>query len=379
MSLRTLPHPDSITTANFEVYEGYPSPDDPSPDESPKVPVPLPGFHTYPVGEKLLEDSELAATVTTAANKQVFVAHPALNQVWVRDERIGRGGVGTIFREYLHSGAATPRSRVVKKQVDVDGKPASTPDEIKNELSLLLFFSQSSRPDLFTRCHGWFMEEDTHLVIAMELLSHDLEDHMEHLGRPIAEPDARPIVRQVLAALAFMHENNVSHRDVKLNNIMIATKPTAEAPETRWSVRLGDFGLSQYHADPKTPTKGEINTHGTPTYKAPELFHQFDPEHGEEPTLLRFEAKADIWALGITVYRMLTRVPPVEISPGDDDPAALRMYCKQGPPVRPLDWWGVSELGRAFIWRLTQPSQKNRPTAADALEHSVWVNGTVWE
>lgn len=364
----------------------------PSAGVSPEEWVPLQGFHTYPEGEKLVEDSKLAATVTTvttvtaattgatattgAKKKQVFVAHPALNQVWARDERtLGSGGAGQIFREYLQSDDPNPPARVVKKQVTAGTNQAlCTPDQIKNELSLLLFFSQSSRPDLFTRCHGWFME-DTHLVIAMDLLHCDLERYMQQLNRSIPEADVRPIVRQVLAALAFMHEKNITHRDVKLNNIMIATKPTAEAPETPWSVRLGDFGLSQYHAHPERRTRRAITTHGTPTYMAPELFHQFDPEHGEEPTLLGFEAKADIWALGITVYRMLAGVEPYDVAPGDDDPAALREFCEDGPWEEPYDWWGVSEPGRGFVRRLTQRSQRNRPTAANALQYSMWVNG----
>lgn len=376
MSLPSLPHPENITTANFERYTDYPSPDNRSPDESPKVPDPLPGFHTYLGGGILLADSQLAATVTTAANNEVFVAHPTLSQVWCRDERIGRGGAGLVFREYLlHSGADNPPARAVKKQVTRlgDAAASTTPDEIKNELSLLLFFSQSSRPDLFTRCDGWFME-GPHLMIVMELLSFDLEEHMERTGGPIAEFDARTIVRQVLEALSFMHENDVSHRDVKLNNIMIATRPTPASPSTPWSVRLGDFGLSQYHADPTLVPDDHINTSGTPAYKAPELFHQLEPE---EDTLLLFEAKADIWALGITVYRMLTMEPPFDFSPGEDDPAAVRNYCILGPPKGPMDRARVSEQGRGFIRKLTHKNAKQRPTAAGALEQERWVNGIV--
>jgi serine/threonine protein kinase len=353
--------------ANFEDYD-YPHLN----FDEPNIP-PLAGFHTHPQGLELVEDSQLAATITTT-NNQVMVAHPTLNQVWRRDKRIGKGGAGLIFREYIHSGTANPNSRVVKKQVTAAGEAASTPDEIKNELSLLLLFSQSSgRPDLFTRCHGWFME-DSHLVIAMDLLHGDLDDHLYHTGQPFSEPDARVVVGQVLAALAFMHEKHVSHRDVKLNNIMIATKPTSDTPATPWSVRLGDFGTSQYHADPALAPDGRINTHGTPNYKAPELFFQVEPE---EATLLLFEAKADMWALGVTVYRMLTGEAPYGVLPEDPDPSQVRKFCREGPPRRPLDKAGVSELARGFIRVLTRKSARERPTAAQALAQSRWVNGTV--
>ncbi|KAK1828682.1 kinase-like domain-containing protein [Podospora conica] len=338
------------------------------------APPPLPGFHTFLEGQDLIDANKLEATITTSPNGEVTVSHPSKNQTWHRGQRVGRGGQATIFFERSVPSPAAPSAlvRVIKKQVTANGEATTTPDDIRNELAILLYFTHSSRPDLFTCAQGWFMEGPHH-VIAMKLLQGDLEDHIRETKAPFSEPDTRIIARQVLDALAFMHARGFTHRDVKLNNIMVAAKPRPDAPFIRWSVRLGDFGLSQYHDDSTLPPEGRISGDGTANYKAPELFYIVDPD---EPTLLRFEAKADMYALGVTIFRMLTGEAPYEVAVGDEDPQVVKKFSRDGPPEEPFDKACVSRKGRGFVRVLTMIDPSARPTAATALHMSDWLKGT---
>ena len=99
-------------------------------------------------------------------------------------------------------------------------------------------------------------------------------------NRCLSEPTARPIFCQVVKAVGYLHSNKVSHRDIKLENILY----------NNGTAKLIDFGFAVSCA-----TKQRTYC-GTPTYMAPELVCR--KEYAPQPV--------DIWALGVLLYRMLT-------------------------------------------------------------------------
>lgn len=99
-------------------------------------------------------------------------------------------------------------------------------------------------------------------------------------NRCLAEETARPIFCQVVRAVDYLHSNKVSHRDIKLENILY----------NNGTAKLIDFGFAVSCA-------AKQRTYcGTPTYMAPELVCR--KEYAPQPV--------DIWALGVLLYRMLT-------------------------------------------------------------------------
>ena len=120
-----------------------------------------------------------------------------------------------------------------------------------------------------------------------------LKDRLARSPLPMA--DVVSILRQVADGMAHAHAAGVVHRDLKPSNIMVG-------PEGH--VRILDFGLAQLLA-PNTPTVSRItrpgSTAGTISYMAPEQVR------GEA-----VDARADIWALGATLFEMLTGHLPFE-------------------------------------------------------------------
>jgi serine/threonine protein kinase len=124
--------------------------------------------------------------------------------------------------------------------------------------------------------------------LAMRLLEgSDLWETLAKAGGRMTPAQLLPIVRQILGALAYLHGRDLLHRDLKPSNIHVGKTG---------KVTLCDFGLARGHKSSLTRT-GVI--WGTPEYMAPEQIL------GERD----LDGRADLYALGVVMYRMLAGQP----------------------------------------------------------------------
>jgi serine/threonine protein kinase len=131
-------------------------------------------------------------------------------------------------------------------------------------------------------------------------------------GKVFKEAEALDIIIQVANALAHAHARNLIHRDVKPKNIMINTSGV---------VKLADMGLARETTDIRAAQTEAGRAYGTPYYIAPEQIR------GE----VDIDGRADIYALGATLYHMVTgRVPFEAPNPSD----VMRKHLKESliPP-----------------------------------------------
>lgn len=125
-----------------------------------------------------------------------------------------------------------------------------------------------------------------HPFLVMELL--EGEDLQARIARgPLSVDEVRAIVGQLCHALGAAHDANVVHRDLKPQNIFLATRRSAA--ETL-HVKVLDFGIAKVVESHKATAAT-----GTPMWLAPE-----QTERGH------ITCAADIWALGLVVFTMLT-------------------------------------------------------------------------
>jgi len=132
-------------------------------------------------------------------------------------------------------------------------------------------------------------------------------------GKIFSEQEALDIVIQLANALAHAHVQGLIHRDVKPKNIMINTDGV---------VKLADMGLARETSDMKAAKHEEGKAFGTPYYIAPEQIR------GE----VNIDGRADIYALGATLFHMVTGRVPFEASTPSE---VMRKHLKE--PLTPPD------------------------------------------
>lgn len=105
------------------------------------------------------------------------------------------------------------------------------------------------------------LEDDKHVFIVMELMpGGDLLHRVVEMNA-ISEREAAKVIKQTLFALNFMHEKKITHRDMKIENILCHSKENLNI------TKVTDFGFA-CHFDPNRKMKLTL---GSPLYMAPEL------------------------------------------------------------------------------------------------------------
>ncbi|XP_054585318.1 serine/threonine-protein kinase MARK2-like [Eptesicus fuscus] len=166
----------------------------------------------------------------------------------------------------------------------------------------------------------------------------DLREHLENHG-PLSERQARAAFRQVVSALRYCHQRGIAHRDLKPDNILLDEART---------VRLADFGFSRRVSD-----DCKLSTFcGTFHYMAPELL-QREPYDGR---------RADVWSLGVTLYRTLTGTVPFHA----DSFAKMRDQVLAGQfEVPPF----MTRKGSNFLKTLLTVDPSQRSTLEEVMQH----------
>ena len=199
-------------------------------------------------------------------------------------KEIGAGGMARI---YLAVHQDIPTLKVILKIVS-DPQLAV---RFKNEAEKLALLE--GNPSVCKIKH--FFSHGNDFVIAMEYIEGETLEHRIKSAGSLPLQDAVQITVDLLDVLAFAHERGVYHRDIKPSNIMF---------DTSGNLKIIDFGIAKGETDPSL-TGVDVYV-GTPAYMAPE---QFSTSKDHE------WAKADIYAVGTTLFEMVTGERPFK---GDD-------------------------------------------------------------
>jgi formylglycine-generating enzyme required for sulfatase activity/serine/threonine protein kinase len=196
--------------------------------------------------------------------------------------RIGRGGMGDVFRGY---------ERELHREVAIKVLPdtfADDPDFVRRFRAEAAVAARIAHPNIV---HVYFIGEDAgHLFFAMQYVAgQSLAELLAQ--RPQLEVDeALTIITQVLSGLAAAHAQGVVHRDIKPANILL------DAANRR--ALLGDFGLVKRVSSGENKTATGVIM-GTVDY--------LSPEQGRGKPV---DARSDLYSVGVLLYRMLSgRLP----------------------------------------------------------------------
>ncbi|XP_054546219.1 calcium/calmodulin-dependent protein kinase type 1G isoform X7 [Talpa occidentalis] len=251
-----------------------------------------------------------------------------------------------IFMEVLGSGAFSEvflvKQRVTGKLFAlkcIKKSPAFRDSSLENEIAVLKRIKHENIVTLED-----IYESATHYYLVMQLVSGgELFDRILERG-VYTEKDASLVIRQVLSAVKYLHENGIVHRDLKPENLLYLT------PEENSKIMITDFGLS------KMEQSGVMSTAcGTPGYVAPEVLAQ-------KP----YSKAVDCWSIGVITYILLCGYPPFY----EDSESKLFEKIKEGSYEFESPFWDdISESAKDFICHLLEKNPEERYTCEKALQH----------
>jgi len=250
---------------------------------------------------------------------------------------IGKGGFGVVHKGLLHSN---------KRHVAI--KTIENNYRAHREIEILQAIQMPCIVQIPRLYHVVEEVENCHLV--MEYIKGG--NLIQYAGKKLPEPVVKGIARDVLKCLSVCHEKNIMYGDMKLANI-VATQPILDMKTLGESlVKVVDYGSAHYCQD--EPFTRQF---GTPMYMAPEIF------------MRHFEKPADIWALGICLYILLTGRYPYPVNVGKvtyDELAHVILHEEiTKDSAIPKNAW-------TFIKSLLCEFPHERPTALEAL-NDTWL------
>ncbi|KMQ52861.1 Serine/threonine protein kinase PrkC, regulator of stationary phase [Chitinispirillum alkaliphilum] len=194
--------------------------------------------------------------------------------------KLGKGGMGDIYKALQQPLNRIVALKVLPPQLSRDDEFSKRFEVEARAISLLQHQNIVSIYE--------YGEEDGYRFFAMQYV--DGTDLGKHIAthRALAIDDVVDISKQLCRALRYAHNNNVIHRDIKPQNILLDKKST---------VRLSDFGIAKIYSGTNITMIGSAV--GTPEYMSPEQAQGKD-----------LDSQTDIYSLGIVIYEMLTRRPP---------------------------------------------------------------------
>jgi serine/threonine protein kinase len=193
---------------------------------------------------------------------------------------IGRGGMGVVYEARQES---LGRSVAIKA---LDAKAARSKELVERFKREGRAYAQL-RHQAIVAVHDLVEKEDTLYLVTDFVDGADLLKILA-AGGTLPPACAAIIGAQVASALDYVHFNRLLHRDVKPANVMVTRDG---------EVKLMDFGIAKDARDADLTKAGMLV--GSPSYLAPEVLTGDDAD-----------ARADVWALGVTLYELVAGEKP---------------------------------------------------------------------
>jgi tetratricopeptide (TPR) repeat protein/energy-coupling factor transporter ATP-binding protein EcfA2 len=258
-------------------------------------------------------------------------------------EELGRGGMGKVYKVLDKEIQEEVALKLLNPEIASDEK---TIERFRNELK----FARRITHRNVCRMHDINKEKETYFITMEYVPGEDLKTVIKRTGR-LPEDEAMPIAAQVCEGLTEAHRLGVVHRDLKPQNIMI---------DRDGNVRIMDFGIARSLAAKGVTEAGVII--GTPDYMSPEQVEGMEAD-----------ARSDIYALGATLYEMVTGRVPFE----GDTALIIAMKHKAEIPLSPkeINPQLSEELTTVILKCLEKDREKRYQTAEELLAELRCVEG----
>jgi calcium-dependent protein kinase len=165
-----------------------------------------------------------------------------------------------------------------------------TPVYKKLMMDELKVLEDTDHPNI-PKVYALFEDKKNYYIITELVSGGNMLDKMMSMQK-ISETVTAKVIKQVLLCLNYMHKKMITHRDIKLENLLCMPQ---EKPTDDLIVKVTDFGFSRYF---KQGEEMDLPL-GSPLYMSPEIVCK-----------TQYDQRVDTWAVGVLTYIMLTGTPP---------------------------------------------------------------------
>ena len=280
----------------------------------------------------------------------------SIHAEYTLDKKLGSGGFSEV-RLCKHK--ATGKEFAVKI---IKFKNKNDFKKIKDEIEIMQ--SMPDHPNI-AGLIDLFTDNDGVIYLILDLCDGDLLQLVLARGG-IPESEAKDFFARIVHALHIVHTHNIVHRDIKLENILIAKEGSVnDSPNSMDGMSAGkrvlisDFGLSTFFKNSFITKRC-----GSPLYMAPEMFS----ERG-------YDFKVDIWSLGVILYSMLSCQTPFKTRKSDQYKTVEELE-----PYTQFDfhyeiWKSISSDAKDLISKLLTVNPEHRISVEEIFVHP-WLSAT---
>ncbi|XP_059479674.1 serine/threonine-protein kinase ULK3-like isoform X2 [Neocloeon triangulifer] len=262
----------------------------------------------------------------------------ALPQIegYVVVEKIGAGSYATVYKAYKKSG---PRAVVAIKCVEKGKLSSTTIENLLTEISLL---KKLKHPNIVEMKD--FFWDDKYIHIVMDYCAGGDLSNLIRQKRRLPEKTCRRFLQQLASALQYIRSQNVSHMDLKPQNLLLASR-------TSPVLKMADFGFAQTLKS----SDHSSSLRGSPLYMAPEILLSKS-----------YDAKVDLWSVGVILYECLFGKAPYSSASLDQ---LLEKIKAHAPIEMPSSGYQVSAICQDLLTRLLQHDPAVRIDFPDFFAH----------
>lgn len=270
------------------------------------------------------------------------------NESYSKQRKIGQGASGSVYVARVKESATSPvarelyrqygpRCQVAIKQMDLRSQPRK--ELIVNEIIVM---KDSQHANIVNFLDSFLQEQSNELWVIMEFMEGGALTDVIDNNPVIQENQIATICAETCKGLAHLHSQNIIHRDIKSDNVLL---------DRAGHVKITDFGFCAKLTESRSKRATMV---GTPYWMAPEVVKQ--KEYGP---------KVDCWSLGIMAIEMIESEPPYL---NEEPLKALYLIATNGTPSLKKPEKLSKEL-KSFLSVCLCVDIRSRATSEELLSH----------
>ena len=200
--------------------------------------------------------------------------------------KLGKGSFGSVFKV---QNIKTNEIRALKVIKNTSIIYQDDDHKFLKEIEILI---KLEHPNII-KIYEYYTDDINFYLITDYISNGELYNYV-YKSKSLNERQTQYIMQQLLCAVNYLHLNNIAHRDIKLENILVEQEIESNG-EQLLNVKLIDFGTSNYV---KTENTNNFTVKvGSPFYMAPEVLNK------------KYNNKCDIWSCGVIMFMLLRGHP----------------------------------------------------------------------